>query len=237
MSSGRAALLLYASSLLIACSGHNILYFNEFQYTFNLLDSNDWDEHHLTHDYTLNLNSDAPPSRRLISEYHRANLMSTANTDHATKCTDVIPVIFHQLCVSWNAQTGFNYHYEAPDPIASRLHDTDWFYTNPSDKIADAKVSDAYYSNLLGEGDRYGVAQRVHVHFDVPQLLMCYNYSNTDSRTLSPLKMYADSLSLQIYWRRRRVERDQLRQHTVCVFIEFGRIKGPLSAELCHRLF
>ena len=157
MSSIRTAVTLFSQSLLILCSSHNILYFNEFQYSFNLLDSDDWDEHHLTHDYSLNLNTDIhhdSPSRRLISEYQRANLLSSSNTDHASKCTNVIPVIFHQLCVSWNAQTGFHYHYQAPDPIAARLHDTDWFYTNPQDKVADAKVADAFYSDLLGQDDR-----------------------------------------------------------------------------------
>ncbi len=141
---------------------HDLLFFDEFEYTFNLLDSNDWDEYSITHDYTTNLNTldtDTPLfQRRLITEYittFQNNILSSTNTDHASKCTNVIPVVFKQLCAKWTAQNGFSYNYRAPYPIQSHLGDINWFYLNRNDKISSAQNSDKYYSNLLDDNDIY----------------------------------------------------------------------------------
>ncbi len=115
-------------------TAHDLLFFDEFQYTFNLLDSNDWDEYSITHDYKTNLNelqSDTPLfQRRLITEYitSQNNILSSTNTDHASKCTNVIPVLFKQLCVHWDSSNGFRYNYHAPTDIKSHLGDTNWFF-------------------------------------------------------------------------------------------------------------
>ena len=90
-----------------------MLIFDEFQYTFNLLDEDDWDEHELDHDYSSNydIHSDmsAFTRRRTMydEEYEGENTIEqftnpNSNRDHASKCTNVLPVIFKQLCVHWN---------------------------------------------------------------------------------------------------------------------------------------
>eukprot|EP01083_Nonionella_stella_P083291 230245_1 len=92
---------LYALLLFAARSrAHDLLVFDEFQFTFNLLDPQDWDEHHLTNDYSNHLdtaiNSDTNPfKRRLIREYIEtasSKLFAATNKDNASKCTEVIPV-------------------------------------------------------------------------------------------------------------------------------------------------
>jgi len=107
---------------------HDLLLFDEFSYSFNLLDANDWDEHHLS----------ATPD---------------AN-DYASKCTKVIPVIFKQLCVSWNTQSGFRFSYHAPESVHSHLHDTDWFYADKAQQLSAAHAADTHYGRLLDEQER-----------------------------------------------------------------------------------
>ena len=144
MSSLRSNVLfiLFAETL-----AHDLLFFDEFEFEFNLRDDGDWDEYHIDH-----LIDDDSPS------YHDDG--DTIN--YAKTCTHNIPLLFKQLCVHWRSDQGFKYHFKSSHPSSATAHqeDLNWYYDPTSlhqqqHRIADAKISDAFYSELDQNAMRY----------------------------------------------------------------------------------
>ena len=63
---------IYDIMMIKTVTAHDLLIFDEFEYSFNLLDSSDWDEHELSHDYSVDLDKNIdinPFQRRLMNEF------------------------------------------------------------------------------------------------------------------------------------------------------------------------
>ena len=127
--------------LLSDTRAHDLLFFDEFEFEFNLHDEHDWDEYHID-----NLPDDHSPS------YHSEG--DTIN--YAKTCTENIPLLFKQLCVHWRSDQGFKYHFKSPpSSYAAHQEDLNWYYDDERHQISDAKVSDRYYSELDQNAMRY----------------------------------------------------------------------------------
>eukprot|EP01084_Bolivina_argentea_P115363 205162_1 len=130
---------------------NDILLFDEFQFSFSLLNEEDWDIYHISlnnnnpNEQTINYHG-----RRLIEEYENELL----NNDYALKCTNRIPIIFKHLCLHWSSQNGFVFSYHSSinnNNNNDNKYQTDWFYDNRNDKISSAKNAATYYDTLDGD--------------------------------------------------------------------------------------
>eukprot|EP01083_Nonionella_stella_P184019 666640_1 len=135
--------ILHALLQTVICSDDIILY-DGFHFTFDLLNENDWDQYHIT--------SNNKQEAQNTFDYHGRRLIDEFNHEHAYKCTDRIPVIFKHLCVHWDFVNGFTFNYKSKLPDAKgHNYQTNWFYPTRDAKIFSAKNAAKYYNILDDE--------------------------------------------------------------------------------------
>jgi len=116
-----ASLSLYFTCLFVVAWSHDLLYFDEFEFEFDLNAATDWDHYHLRQHSSGEHESDAYIDALYKNEktlHRNLGLLRSLNTpqDYASTCTKKIPLLFRQLCVHWRYDQGFKYHLQSADP-------------------------------------------------------------------------------------------------------------------------
>eukprot|EP01084_Bolivina_argentea_P022262 41372_1 len=149
-------------------SGNDIILYDEFHFTFDLLNEKDWDQYHISN-HNNQQNTLDFHGRRLMDGfddqyddnydeynqydddydvYHPFNQYHQFHSDdeYASTCTERIPVIFKHLCVHWDMTNGFIFNYKSKLAQSKRNnYQTNWFYSSRDSKISSAKNAGKYY--------------------------------------------------------------------------------------------
>eukprot|EP01084_Bolivina_argentea_P190306 327084_1 len=157
-------MVLYTTIILVLITGiwcHDLLFFDEFEYTFDLNNANDWEHYFINtnmdnNDYSSLSKQSSKTNEYINKLYHNEQIINKdknlfSKLNYAKTCTQTIPLILKQLCVHWKHDQGFKYNYQTPT-YSSQIEDTNWYYNNDNNNNnnlqSDAATADKYYSLL-----------------------------------------------------------------------------------------